>query len=216
MYSRGRRVNYPAYRYDPNDFPPLGAMPDIGDPNEPTHSISSSDGGSADTPTHTTRPDSNMHERCASPSYKSFTINGMCEVPEPGWIYMIRDIDSEKAITLLEGRLTLEFPSGTRGGWQWTCEELPDGWIGFREVVSGRFLGRDNRGGFYAQATKLKAWESFVLRPRELGGYNLCVKNWSALTAIAVSNLISLSPKLVEASTADDAARWEFVKVEVE
>ncbi|KAI0799010.1 hypothetical protein GGR55DRAFT_671424 [Xylaria sp. FL0064] len=201
------------YLHDPDDFPPLKAMFDVGDPSEPAPSTTFSDNSAVDTPTHSTKSESNIHEPAASSSSMSFTINGMCEVPEHGCIYMIRDIDSEKAITLVEGRLTLAVATGTRGGWQWICEELEGGWIGFREVVSGRLLGRDNKGGFYAQATNLKAWESFVLRPREAGGYNLRVKHWDTLKSMAIVD-DGKTPKLVEAPTAKEAARWEFVRVE--
>ncbi|KAI1276039.1 hypothetical protein F5Y07DRAFT_367927 [Xylaria sp. FL0933] len=203
----------PPYLYDLNGSPPLRAMFDVEDPSEPACSTTFSDKSAVDTPTHSTKSESTVHERAVSSSSMSFTLNGMCEVPEHGCIYMIRDIDSEKAITLVEGCLTLAVATGTRGGWQWICEELDNGWIGFREVVSGRLLGRDNRGGFYAQATKLKAWESFVLRPREAGGYNLRVKNWETLRSMVIVD-DGKTPKLVEAPTTKEAARWEFVRVE--
>ncbi|KAI0533611.1 hypothetical protein GGR58DRAFT_100853 [Xylaria digitata] len=143
----------------------------------------------------------------------SFTTDGgMGSVPEAGGIYLIRDLDPGRAITLDDGRLTLKLDVGTRGGWQWRCEERADGWIGFRDVIHGKYLGRDNKGGFYVRADKMDSWEWFVLRPREAGGYNLLVKNWSRLVAMAIVEGGTL-PKLVEAGTTQKAARWEFVKV---
>ncbi|KAI1346808.1 hypothetical protein F5Y01DRAFT_296960 [Xylaria sp. FL0043] len=213
MNNRHHTVIHP-YLYDLDDFPPLKAMFDVEDPSEPASSTTFSDKNAADTPTHSTKFESTIHERTTSSSSMSFTINGMCEVPEHGCVYMIRDVDSEKAITLVEGRLTLTLATGnTRGGWQWICEELDHGWIGFREVVSGRLLGRDNKGGFYVQATRLRDWESFVLRPREVGGYNLQVRYGDRLRAMAIAD-DGEAAKLVEISTAKEAARWEFVRVE--
>lgn len=152
-----------------------------------------------------------MGNHSASRSFRSFTVDS---VPEHDGIYMIRHIDSGKAITAVDGQLTLVRDPGTRGGWQWKCEELHDGWVGFRDVAFHKYLGRDNKGGFRAEANKMKDWESFVLRPREAGGYNLLAKYWSMLKGMAVADSDGTSPKLVEVPTAQEAARWEFVSVD--
>ncbi|KAF2964421.1 hypothetical protein GQX73_g9142 [Xylaria multiplex] len=172
-----------------------------------------------DTPLYTGTDTASVHDKEGLPS---FTANGgVGSVPEAEGIYMIRDLDSGRAITLDDGRLTLKSELGTRGGWQWRCKERPDGWIGFRDVIHGKYLGRDNKGGFYVRADKMDSWEWFVLRPREAGGYNLLVKNWSRLVAMAIAddeispNIVKgeTLPTLVEAGTAEEAARWEFIKV---
>jgi hypothetical protein len=126
---------------------------------------------------------------------------------------MIREVESGKAITLVNGRLTLVRDAGTRGGWQWHCEEQDDGWLGFRDAVSGKYLGHDNRDGFRVQASKHLSWESFILRPREAGGYNLLVKDGNRLRAMAVTDADKMSPRLLLASNAKEGARWEFVEV---
>ncbi|KAI1751058.1 hypothetical protein F4782DRAFT_547903 [Xylaria castorea] len=144
----------------------------------------------------------------------TFTIgNTLTSIPEPGQTYKIVEVDSERAITLVGGRLTLVLDAGTRGGWQWDCEEHPDGWIGFRDAVSGRYLGHDNKGGYIAQASKLLSWESFVLRPRAAGGHNLCVKDGHKLKPMGISENDGSTPKLVDAKSHEEAARWEFYKV---
>ncbi|KAI0453908.1 hypothetical protein F5B21DRAFT_477512 [Xylaria acuta] len=144
----------------------------------------------------------------------TFTIgNTLTSAPEPGKTYKIVEVDSERAITLVGGRLTLVLDAGTRGGWQWDCEEHPDGWIGFRDAVSGRYLGHDNKGGYIAQASKLDSWESFVLRPRAAGGYNLCVKYGHKLKPMGILDNDESATKLVDAQSYEEAARWEFYKV---
>lgn len=181
------------------------------EPRKTEHIAPISNWSPSDTPTNSTVSDGFINELKSA----VHAINGgIGSVPEAGGIYMIRDLDSGKAITMACGLLTIVPDAGTRGGWQWECEEVRDGWIGFRDVVSGRYLGRDNNGGFCAQASKLKGWESFVLRPRQAGGYNLLVKNWSSLTPISIVGNDMTWPRLVEDQSPDAAARWEFVKVE--
>ncbi|KAI0864737.1 hypothetical protein F4860DRAFT_528447 [Xylaria cubensis] len=144
----------------------------------------------------------------------TFTIrNLVTSVPEPGNTYKIVEVDSERAISLVRGSLTLVLDTSTRGGWQWDCEEHPNGWIGFREAVSGKFLGHDNKGGYIAQASKLDSWESFVLRRRAAGGYNLCVKYGHKLKPMGISESDGPTPKLVDAKSSEEAARWEFYKI---
>ncbi|KAI3319884.1 hypothetical protein HD806DRAFT_508192 [Xylariaceae sp. AK1471] len=199
-------------------------MAGIGDLSERAHSISSSSSSTSNsipvgTPTHTTTSSffEKFHDAAIPPSPMSsstFTINGgTSSIPEPGGTYMIRDLESGKAITLVNGRLTLVLNAGTRGGWQWHCEEVDDGWVGFRDAVSGKYLGHDNKGGFQVQASKLYSWESFVLRPREAGGCNLWVKYGSKLKAMGIADKDEPFPTLIQALSAKEAARWEFVKV---
>ncbi|KAI0404122.1 hypothetical protein F4802DRAFT_265218 [Xylaria palmicola] len=177
--------------------------------SERRSSLSSTLPGIICTPTHTS-----LNDTPPTPSEKPFTINGgVTSVPENGHTYMIREVDSGRAITLVNGRLTLVLDAGTRGGWHWCCEEHSSGWIGFRDAVSGKYLGHDNKGGYMVRAEKLRAWESFVLRPREKGGYNLFVKDWDTLKPMGVDNIDGQTPRLVNAPSLEKAARWEFVEV---
>ncbi|KAJ8131418.1 hypothetical protein O1611_g2212 [Lasiodiplodia mahajangana] len=171
------------------------------------------------TPTHTSTasPSNSAHDKesTASPeSSSTFTMNNaVASAPEPGETYMIRECSSERALTLVDGKPTVLLNEGTRGGWHWKCEEHPNGWIGFRNAVSGRYLGRDDNGGYMVEATKFDHWESFVLRPREVGGYNLCVRFRDKLKPMGIVDADGPTPKLVDAKSPDQAARWEFVRV---
>ncbi|KAI1821606.1 hypothetical protein F4861DRAFT_450310 [Xylaria intraflava] len=138
------------------------------------------------------------------------TTGGMGSVPEAGKYYMIRDLDSDRVITLDNGRLTLRADVGTAGGWQWCCIETPDGWLGFREKTSGKLLGRDGRGGFRADAWKFDSWEKLVLRPVQKGGYHMSAIDWWTLLRIGIHQATG---SLMEVRSATEAARWEFVEV---
>ncbi|KAI1826359.1 hypothetical protein F4861DRAFT_546287 [Xylaria intraflava] len=140
------------------------------------------------------------------------TGGGVPSIPEPGGTYMIRHMDSGKALRLINGSLTLSLIKDTGGGWHWHCEELPNGWIGFREAVSGKYLGHDNNGGYRATAGKMGRWESFVLRPRDRGGINLWVSHWYGLKAVAIAEP-EKSGRLVDAAGSAEAARWVFIRV---
>jgi len=134
-------------------------------------------------------------------------------VPEPGHMYMIRETITKKAITLVDGCLTVLRDPKPGVGWHWHCEEQNGGWVGFREAVSGKYLGHNNSGGFRVTAAKMKSWEWFVLRPRAAGGYNLYVTDWSDLKAMGISDVMEARPKLVIVADVKDAARWEFIRL---
>ncbi|KAJ8124170.1 hypothetical protein ONZ43_g47 [Nemania bipapillata] len=124
--------------------------------------------------------------------------DAVASVPENGQTYMIRELGSDRVLTLVDGELTLQLNDGTRGGWHWHCEENPDGWIGFRDAVSGSYLGHNNKGGYIARAKRMDSWECFVLRPRSQGGYNLYVKHWHKLKPMGVTDGDGSTPSFRE------------------
>ncbi|KAI1193111.1 hypothetical protein F5X97DRAFT_339373 [Nemania serpens] len=155
------------------------------------------------------------HASLSSATLPPYDIT-IASVPVPKETYMIRNIDTGRAITVEEGHLTLKLPGGTRGGWHWHCVERDGGWLGFREAVSGKYLGRDGMGGFQVKFNHFVDWESFCLRPLEEGGYHLLVLEESN-NRYSSSYLhrmgISDDGELVMVNTAAEATRWEFVKV---
>ncbi|KAI0547795.1 hypothetical protein F4679DRAFT_586259 [Xylaria curta] len=139
------------------------------------------------------------------------TINNtLINVPEPGNTYKIVEVGSKNAITLVRGRLTVMPDAGTRGGWQWECED-EWGWMGFREAVSGKFLAYDG-DKFVVES---RSCEKVVLRPRAAGGCSLyCLgKRNDIPRPIKISEKEGSTPELVTAESYKDAARWEFYKV---
>lgn len=100
-------------------------------------------------------------------------------VPGPGKTYKIHLKNTEKVITLTEGRVVLQSPAeAQRGeGYYWACVEMHVGnWLGFRNHVSGTFLGHDGRSGLHAKVTYHQAHESFCVRHHREGGYLLLVR----------------------------------------
>ncbi|KAK5637367.1 hypothetical protein RRF57_013079 [Xylaria bambusicola] len=148
----------------------------------------------------------------ASVSCTTSTSNyyGIESVPVPGKTYMIRDFDTDRAIIMKEEHLSLKPVSGTTGRWHKHCVERAGGWLGFREAVSGNYLGRDGKGGFQAKFKHFIGWESFCLRPLEEGGYHLLALDDSSLQRMGVA---SDGDKLIGAKTVAEATRWVFVKL---
>lgn len=112
-----------------------------------------------------------MDRRCA------FLKAHAWAVPQPGKIYKIHNLQNRKRIALVEGGLQLvPAQSGHReSGCYWSCVEK-GGWLGFRNVVSGTYLGSSHEG-LRAQVTHHKAWEHFCVRHNGEGGYIILVKN---------------------------------------
>ncbi|KAI0975267.1 hypothetical protein F4678DRAFT_484945 [Xylaria arbuscula] len=144
----------------------------------------------------------------------SYTIKGgKGSFPKADGLYMIRDLDSGKVITLVDGRLTLVQDASTTGGWYWRCKER-DGLFGFRDAISDNYIGHNHQGGLDAQARLMRSSESFMIRGRKNGGYRLMVMNGTLLRPIAIVNEAGELPRLIESPSPDEDAWWEFVKVD--
>lgn len=98
-------------------------------------------------------------------------------VPCPGKIYKIHLKGTDKLITITEGEVVVRSPAEAQpgGGWYWVCVEKGN-WLGFRNHVSGCYLGHDGKLGLWAKATQHKAHEYFCVRHHPDGGYVLLVK----------------------------------------
>ncbi|KAI0110096.1 hypothetical protein F4814DRAFT_451071 [Daldinia grandis] len=160
------------------------------------------------TPTHTTLTSTNGNGAPPLPPFS--TDGGIGSAPEPGGTYMIRHVDMGQALTLCSGELVLQTDAGTDGGWRWHCTESADGWLRFRETVSGVYLGRDGWGGFRAKKRSPGKWEHLLIRPREAGGCNIFAIDWWRLMAMSVRDF---DGKLFETPTVTKASRWEFVRL---
>ncbi|KAI1778458.1 hypothetical protein F4818DRAFT_301706 [Hypoxylon cercidicola] len=133
-------------------------------------SFSSSSRSSIDVATPTGTIDgSTLH------SSTSQKLEHMETPPYPGNTYAIRDRNSGRLITLVNGMLRLENCVGEQGGWHWKCEEK-QGWLGFRSPVAGWYMGHDCKGNFVACVSHHKPHEYFCARRHPQGGYFLLMK----------------------------------------
>lgn len=97
-------------------------------------------------------------------------------VPGPGKTYKIYLKNTDKVITMIEGEVVLQSAAGAYpgGGCYWACVETYN-WLGFRNRVSGTFLGHNGKLGLQAKVTHHKAFERFCVRHHRDGGYVLLV-----------------------------------------
>ncbi|RYO82781.1 hypothetical protein DL766_009636 [Monosporascus sp. MC13-8B] len=131
-------------------------------------------------------------------------------VPWPGNTFVIRERATGRAIALVDGKLRLKDwdwdYAGDRGT-HWVCE-LKDGWLGFRNPVSGTYIGHDDRGNFRATVSHHQAWEYFCATRHPEGGYLLLKRHGDTLRKMAVD---MGGDKFYE--TTDQGTIWEFLKL---
>lgn len=122
-----------------------------------------------------------------SESLPSFSIPSC---PWKGGIYLIREHDPGLYVTLKEGKLGLsprkfgydESVHDLRCGSLWECVEHGSTiWLGFKNTVSGTFLGRNSYPEFIATAQYHDKWEWFCAREHPHGGHILLVTYGSRL-----------------------------------
>lgn len=120
--------------------------------------------------------------------------------------------DPDYVITLTDGQLQLEKGLRPGGGWVWKCIQTR-GWFGFRNSVSGTYIGHDNNGNIKATAFYHKGWE-FLSPPQKqpAGGYLLHVGRWGNLHPLAIKRKGSDSFSLIERE--DNGTAWEFVRLD--
>jgi len=130
------------------------------------------------------------------------------DVPWPGNTYLIRDRGSKRFVTLKDGIVSL-MVEGDRGGQLWECQDggAHEGWIGFRNSVSGRFLGHDNDWNLRVENDRLDWWEEFAVRQYPDGGYVLYLRHGDGLWHIGLNG-----DRLAKVDGDSPRLQWDFVK----
>lgn len=101
---------------------------------------------------------------------------------------------------------------GDPGSTHWECVET-EGWLGFRNIVSGRFLGYDKRGKLRCLAERHQSWEYFCTRMRPDGGCVLLMTHYDKLWRVGIK-VEDGTEKLTKVEDgAADEVNWEFVRV---
>jgi hypothetical protein len=141
-------------------------------------------------------------------------------VPTPNAWYIIRTRNASKKrfLSVLSGKVCLEESPHPWGGLWWRCTNL-DGWIGFCEFTTGRYLGHDGKGNIVVKALTQGEKERIVVSHQPKGGYHLSIFKESTdglqvprnvlrpLREDSQANLMLLEKK-------GQAAVWEFCNVE--
>jgi len=134
-------------------------------------------------------------------------------VPWPGSTFIIRSVLTGRVLTFLDGKIVLA-PPGGRGSFRWKCVELK-GWLGFRDTISGRFLGHNKVGRLCCSADRQQGWENFCVRMTPDENYLLLMTHFERLWKIGL-RVEGDVEKLVKMNTADaEEAKieWDFIKV---
>lgn len=132
-------------------------------------------------------------------------------VPWPGSTFIIRSVSSGKVIMLLDGQIVLTQPGG-RGSSHWACVETR-GWLGFRNDVSGKFLGHDKTGNLCCDVEQHQKWEYFCVRVRPEGGCVLLMTHWSSLCHVGFRKEQDEEKLAKIDDEGSDGMAWEFIKV---
>jgi hypothetical protein len=132
-------------------------------------------------------------------------------VPWPSSTFIIRCVSSGHVITLLDGQIQLTQPGG-RGSIHWACTETK-GWLGFRNTVSGKFLGHDVKGRLCCLAERHQGWEYFCVRMRPEGGCVLLMTHYERLWHVGIKEEQGVEKLAKIGDGGSDGIVWEFVKV---
>ncbi|KAI1810317.1 hypothetical protein GGS20DRAFT_568179 [Poronia punctata] len=105
--------------------------------------------------------------------------NNIPSIPEANKNYMIRQAGTDLVISLIDGGIKLVAQGIYSGAWQWKCVEPSVGWLAFRNVVSGTYIGLDpwnDRVSPQGYSTTTD-YGLFMLRPCMSGRFNLYGKD---------------------------------------
>ncbi|KAH7418460.1 hypothetical protein BKA64DRAFT_654446 [Cadophora sp. MPI-SDFR-AT-0126] len=134
-------------------------------------------------------------------------------VPWPGNSYIIRSAISGEVLTLNDGQVVLA-PPGGKGSIHWACVQTK-GWLGFKNTVSGRFLGHGKHGNLICSAGKHQSWENFCVRMTPDGDYIILMTHFERLWHVGTKNDKGKEKLAKIGERMEEAMIWEFIKVEL-
>ncbi|USP75758.1 hypothetical protein yc1106_03032 [Curvularia clavata] len=135
------------------------------------------------------------------------------QVPSDGRTFIIRAISKDNnVLTLLNGNVVLA-PMNTRGSIYWTCVET-QGWFGFRNCSSNKFLGHGLDGRLKCQAQERDGHRQFTITPMPLGGYIMQMLDWWTLRPVVVNPENGLQKLGRTGNKLSEGVVWEFMSIE--
>lgn len=131
--------------------------------------------------------------------------------------YIIRDPESKLVIALRNDVLGLFSERYYYGGaGRWRSIENGHMWLGFRNIISGTYIGHDGKGKFVANAKRHSDWECFCTRQHPSGGHLLLMKEkkddldgFFSMTTGGKDN-----KKLLASTKQEGGTAWEFIRVD--
>lgn len=132
------------------------------------------------------------------------------DVPWPESTFQIIEKGSRRAITLAGDQLKLLSAVNEPSHWDthWLCVKQ-NGYFGFQNPMTGKYLGHDGKGRVYAVEGRLRNWELFSPRMHPDGGYELLSPYYSGeLMVLCVGED---GRKLVRRR--HGTTLWEFIRV---
>ncbi|KAK1572785.1 uncharacterized protein LY79DRAFT_569752 [Colletotrichum navitas] len=130
------------------------------------------------------------------------------DVPWPGRTFYIIERATCRAITIVDDKPVLQDLKGDRHpSTLWHCVEK-NGYFGFQNPRSGRYIGHDSNVGIRTGA-KLRGWELWTPRQHPEGGHQLLSPLWSdALMVLCVAE-----DGIGLARRSHGTTLWEFIRV---
>ncbi|KAI9929605.1 hypothetical protein MW887_001079 [Aspergillus wentii] len=165
------------------------------------------------TPTHTSIPDTNdpgcdLNLDLELPTYSSLRTPVTSFIALKGGELGLHPQEKERN------------PNIYHDGWggHWICTENKGMWLGFRNAVSGTYIGHNNdkrrNWRFIAKARHQDSWECFCAREHPSGGHVLLVKHWDEFLPMKIGGVDN--KELVVDSEEKDGTVWEFIRVDSE
>ncbi|RFU78027.1 hypothetical protein TARUN_4183 [Trichoderma arundinaceum] len=167
--------------------------------------ITTSSADDCPTPTFSTMSDP-VHIKEKDDSSSVITIQSVEHHPKADKSFVIRERREPHRIMALEnGELKILSDPFAGGGWLWNCVKKA-GWYGFRNTVSGTYLGHNGQQKIVAIAPHHKSHEYFMAERHEEGGYILLMRHGDELLQVAVSKD---GNSLVEQK---EGTAWDFIE----
>ncbi|KAF4615879.1 hypothetical protein G7Y89_g15236 [Cudoniella acicularis] len=135
-------------------------------------------------------------------------------VPWPGSIFVIRDLEQGRIITLKDGKLILQTNPHKTSCIYWICIEHSNGFLGFRSSGAATYIGHDGGQKFICEVKHHRDYEWFCVRKHPEGGYVLLINRGKRFLRVRAKEDTG-DCELVEGDGEDKKwTRWEFVKVD--
>ena len=142
----------------------------------------------------------------------NITETGLLTDRSPGSTFIIRSVSCGRVITLYDGQITLA-ELDNPGSIFWFCVRS-NGWFGFQNVASGKFLGCDETGRLCCIVKHHLECEFFTPAPTSEGRCILRMKQGGKLCPVGIKAGIAKDNLAKIEDTEYDGLVFEFRQIE--